>query len=325
MNTDTGHLERFSRQIVLPFIGTQGQEKLLNSHIVVVGCGGLGCPLLLYLASSGVGKITIIDNDTVSASNLHRQILFNHHDIGCFKAVVAAEKLMQMHPHTTITPITQRLDTKLANALCQNVDLVIDGTDSFLSKYILSAICPVFLTASVVGVQGYIAGFSSDVRYHDIFPTIPDNAPNCSQTGVLPSVAGLIGSFLATEAIKIILNHSQTIIDKMIHINLDTLRFSTIKLNKDLNTSDIIIPVFEYMALEHITTQTLIDVREPHELQDNPLPKSAVSMPLSSLNIDDLIGIKNPVFKCQTGRRAERVALKLGLLSKDKRTIGIIF
>ena len=128
------NFDKFSRQMILPFIGDVGQKTLMNSHIVVVGCGGLGCPLLLYLAASGVGTITIIDNDTVSLSNLHRQILFNHHDIGQFKSVVAAKKIMDMHPDTKIIPIIKRLDTKIAQEFCIDADLVIDGTDSFLSK-----------------------------------------------------------------------------------------------------------------------------------------------------------------------------------------------
>jgi adenylyltransferase/sulfurtransferase len=230
-HTDSHNFEKFSRQMMLPFIGEAGQEKLRNSHIVVVGCGGLGCPLLLYLAASGVGTITIIDNDTVSVSNLHRQILFSHHDIGQFKSVIAAKKLSLMHPDTHIIPITKRLDTKLAQELCVNADLVIDGTDSFLSKYILSEICPVLLTASVVGMTGYIAGFTQKVQYRTIFPTIPDNAPNCSQAGVLGSVAGLIGCFLATEALKIILGHPNNIIHKMITLDLNALRFESVKFN----------------------------------------------------------------------------------------------
>jgi adenylyltransferase/sulfurtransferase len=324
MINDNLNFEKFSRQMMLPFIGTQGQEKLRNSHIVVVGCGGLGCPLLLYLAASGVGTITIIDNDTVSTSNLHRQILFNHHDIGQSKSMIAAQKIMSMHPDTKIIPVIKRLDTSLAHNVCITADLVIDSTDSFISKYILSDICGTLLMASVVGIKGYVAGFTKDIPYRDIFPTIPNNAPNCSQTGVLGSVAGLIGTVLATEAIKIILNHENHIMGKMIHIDMNKLRFNTVKLHSDCDKKDFKLPMFEYITAQEIVNGTVIDVRETDELIDNPLIENSVSMPLSTLNMNDLMMIKNPIFKCHTGRRAERVALRLGLLTQTMPKIGIM-
>jgi sulfur-carrier protein adenylyltransferase/sulfurtransferase len=316
--------EKFSRQMMLLFIEDVGQKKLQNSHIVVVGCGGLGCPLLLYLAASGVGTLTIIDNDTVSISNLHRQILFSHHDIGTYKAVTAAQKLSFMHPDTHIIPVTKRLDTQLALELCSNVDLVIDGTDSFLSKYILSEICPTLLTASVVGMTGYVAGFTKNIPYRAIFPTIPDNAPNCSQTGVLGSVAGMIGTFLATEAIKIIVNHEKTIINQLITLDLNSLHFSKTKLSSHSSNLYHKLPDFEFITLESDYDGTLIDVREVHELVNAPLVKNALSIPLSQLNIDDILAIQKPIFKCHTGRRAERIALKVGLLSDRIKNIKIM-
>ncbi len=319
--------EKFSRQMMLPFIGDVGQKKLQNSHIVVVGCGGLGCPLLLYLAASGVGTLTIIDNDTVSISNLHRQILFSSHDVGTYKAITAAQKLSVMHPDTHIIPVTKRLDTKLALELCGNADLVIDGTDSFLSKYILSEICPILLTASVVGMTGYIAGFTHEIPYRNIFPTIPDNAPNCSQTGVLGSVAGMIGTFLATEAIKIIVNHKKTIINHLLTLDLHNLHFSKTKLFSHSTDSYHKLPRFEFINFESQESQydgTLIDVREVHELIDAPLMQNALSIPLSQLNIDDILTIQKPIFKCHTGRRAERIALKVGLLSDAIKNIKIM-
>jgi adenylyltransferase/sulfurtransferase len=316
--------EKFSRQMMLPFIGETGQKKLQNSHIVVVGCGGLGCPLLLYLAASGVGTLTIIDNDTVSISNLHRQILFSHHDIGTYKAITAAKKLSFMHPDTHIIPVTKRLDTPITKALCINADLVIDGTDSFLSKYILSSICPVVLTASVVGMTGYIAGFTQDAPYRTIFPTVPETAPNCSQTGVLGSVAGMMGTFLATEAIKIILNHEKTLINQLMNLDLYNLHFSKIKLPLNGQHSYQKLPDFEFITLGSQYDGTLIDVREPHELIDAPLIKNSLSKPLSQLNIDEILAIQKPIFKCHTGRRAERIALKIGLLTNTIDTIKIM-
>ncbi|MFT6083413.1 MAG: molybdopterin/thiamine biosynthesis adenylyltransferase [Alphaproteobacteria bacterium] len=307
------NIEKFSRQIMLPTIGNQGQEKLSKSHIVVVGCGGLGCPTLLYLAASGIGKITLIDNDTISTSNLHRQILFSAHDVGYYKAEIAAQKLAILHPDTTITPIIKRLDTQLAKQYCRDADLVIDGTDSFLSKYILGDITHKLLVASVVGMRGYIAGFTNKMPYRGFFPNVPDNAPNCSQTGVLGSVAGMIGCLVATEAIKIIINHHYTSINKVINIDLERLYFNVIKLPTHMQTSFNPLPCLEFITFDKLTSEIIIDIREPKELTGNPLIEGAQSMPLSRLNIDNLLSIPNFILKCHTGRRAEQLALKLAL------------
>lgn len=324
INMEYKNIEKFSRQMILPFIGSQGQNKLQQSHILVVGCGGLGCPLLLYLAASGIGKITLIDNDIICLSNLHRQILFSHHDIGKYKVDVAAEKLKFLHPDTHIIPIKKRLDTNLAQEISSDVDLVIDGTDSFLTKYILSEICPKFLVGAVTGMKGYCAGFTPKITYRDIFPTIPSEAPNCSKSGVLGSVAGTIGTFLATETIKILLNHKNTILNKMYYFDSDNINKGSIKLTENLNRFYRKLPSFEFVTDVLNVHGTLIDIRETHELTENPLTENSLSMPLSKLNIEDIIKIKLPILKCHTGSRAERLALKIALLTDEISCIKIL-
>lgn len=305
--------ERYIRQTTLPFVGDSGQEKLKNSHIIVVGCGGLGCPLLLYLAAAGIGKITIIDHDTVSLSNLHRQILFDDKDIGVFKAEIAAKKLMQSYPDTKITAVTQRLDTDLAHKICTHADLVIDGTDRFLSKYILSEICPKLLTASVAGISGYIAGFTPHIPYRTIFPSLPEQAPNCAENGVLGPFAGLMGNFLATEAIKLIVNHPNTILHTLIKIDSQNLHFSKSNFAMHQNNNNFKFPKINYIRLSDNLEGTLIDLREKDELANNPLIKNALSKPLSLLDLSEISKISNLILKCHSGRRAEKVALQLAL------------
>jgi hypothetical protein len=134
----------------------------------------------------------------------------------------------------------------------------------------------------------------------------------------------MIGTFLATEAIKIILNHQSSVMGKMIQINMDTLRFNHISFNQNTDNIECKLPIFEYVTADMLSNDIIIDVREPHELTQNPLIENSISMPLSTLNITDLLSLENPIFKCHTGRRAERIALKLGLLSDSIPRIRIM-
>jgi len=289
-----------------------------QSLCVVVGCGGLGCPLLLYLAASGVGKITIIDHDHVSLSNLHRQILFTAQDINQPKAVIAAKKLQQWHPDTKIIPIVKRLDTAIAQQHCTQADLVIDGTDSFLSKYILDEIVDKLLIASVVGMKGYIAGFNQKHAYRQLFPCVPQKIHNCAETGVLGAVAGMLGSFMAIEAIKILIEIPSSIVNHCVQIDMTKLYFNKIKLN--ITSVDMHFPDFVFISAKDITDEIVIDIRESHEIketEDKP-HFNYIHIPLSRLNIDQIIQNPNFILKCQTGRRAEKLALQIALSYTSK-------
>jgi len=204
--------ERYSRHFVLPNFGVQAQEKLKQASVLVVGAGGLGSPVLQYLTAAGVGTIGIADFDTVSLSNLQRQVLFNTQSIGNNKALTATEGLKLLNPNVQFKAHTKKLTSTNALDIINDYDLVIDGTDNFPTRYLINDACVIankpLVYGSIHGFEGQCAVFNykGGVNYRDIHPTPPDpsSVPNCAEGGVLGALAGIIGSMMAVEAIKIL-------------------------------------------------------------------------------------------------------------------------
>lgn len=226
--------EKYSRQISVPGFGLQGQEKLKNSSVFITGAGGLGCPALLYLASCGVGSITIADHDTIALSNLPRQILFGHNDIGKSKAIVAAEKIQQLHPDTNCVAIAQQITAENIDALIANHDVILDCTDNFETRYLLNDAClkadKVLVSASLYRFQAqvYIINLPmSDGKrsadYRKLFPhaNLSNAQVDCNAAGVIGSLAGMAGTIQATEAIKIISGSGEVLANKILFINAE--------------------------------------------------------------------------------------------------------
>lgn len=314
--------EKYSRQISLPEIGLHGQKKISDAACIVVGAGGLGCPILLYLAAAGIGKITIIDDDIVSLSNLHRQILFSNSDIGKFKAEIAAQRLSRIHPECDLKAVTKRLDTELAYNVAKNADIIIDGTDSFLSKYILSDVTShldiPFLMGAVTGFSGYIAAFHKGATYRDIFPVPPHTAPTCNETGILGAMAGQIASMMALETLKIITNFKDRLIGKMQRVNNLEYHHHITDFSSFPEQEKQPLDKIAFIGQDALKDYDLIDIREENELEAIALLKDAHHMALSEFsgNMDMFSAFKKPVFICHSGRRAERLAL-LCALSQD--------
>ena len=203
-------LDRYARHLVLREIGGPGQMRLHQARVLVVGAGGLGAPVCLYLASAGVGQITLADDDTVSLSNLQRQVIFRMDQIGQPKAEAAAAALAQLNPHVKVTPLLRRIGPD-DTALIAEHDLVIDGTDSFASRTDVNRAC---VAAGVPLLAGAIAQWEGQVTLYDparggpclhcLFPTAPalGTVPSCAEAGVVGALPGVIGSVLALEAIK---------------------------------------------------------------------------------------------------------------------------
>ena len=322
--------EKYVRQISLPQIGAAGQKKISDAHCVVVGAGGLGCPLLLYLAAAGIGKITIIDNDTVSLSNLHRQILFSQSDIGQSKTEIAAMRLKRIHPNATIIAVKKRLDTKIAEKYVPDADIVIDGTDSFLSKYILSDITEYhhipFLMGAVAGFSGYMAAFHGGATYRDIFPDPPETAPSCNETGIIGAMAGQIACMMGLETIKIIVDFENTLINKLCRLSSLDYQHKIIDFSSQLPQIRTKLKPISFISEHEIHHYTLIDIREAEELKEKPLLSNAYHVPLSSIktNLTILNTYKNIALMCHSGRRAERLALLLSLTDQTQHSaIGI--
>jgi len=210
----SGEKRKYIKQIMVPEIGLSGQEKIKNAKVAIIGCGGLGCPTLLYLASAGIGTIGIIDFDTVSITNLHRQVLFGNSDVGNKKTQIAKQKINSLHPEINIIIHDVMLDEKNAEEILGDYDIVIDGCDNFTTRYITNDACVKLnkpsVYGSILGFEGQVAvfNFNGSKNLRDIFPEPPNanDVPDCSENGVLATIPGIIGTMMANECIKVILD-----------------------------------------------------------------------------------------------------------------------
>ena len=221
---------RYIRQIQLSEIGVEGQEKLNRSRVLVVGAGGLGCPVLLYLANSGVGILGICDSDFIEESNLARQILYSISDIGKNKAKCAAKKIKKLNPSIQINIHPYSLNHKNAFEIIENYDIIVDGTDNFSARYLISDSCILKNKPMVYGglfkFEGQVSVFNYNggPSYRCLFPNPPkiNEVPNCNETGILNVTPGIIGMYQATEVLKIILDIGTTLNGKLLMLNLLT-------------------------------------------------------------------------------------------------------
>ena len=206
MTFSEDEIERYARHLVLADVGGPGQQRLKAARVLIVGMGGVGGPAALYLAAAGVGTLGLVDDDTVSLSNLQRQIQFETADIGRPKVEVAARRLTALNPHVEVRTFAERLSTATASARVARWDLVIDGTDDFDTRMAVNAAC---VAAGIPMVSGALGAWSGQVGvfegrpcYRCLVPDIPPDAETCARVGVVGALAGLIGSLAALEAIK---------------------------------------------------------------------------------------------------------------------------
>lgn len=234
---------RYSKQIILEDIGIEGQQKLLDSKILVVGAGGLGSPVLYYLVASGVGTIGIADFDTVGLSNLQRQILHFTEDIGKKKLDSAEEKLNRLNPDVKIIKHTFRLEAENIEDVIREYDVVVDCSDNFRARYLVSDCCyflkKPLVEGAVVRFVGTLMTIIPDVSpcYRCIMPMPPEDGtiPSCADEGVLGAVAGVIGTMQALEAIKIIIGIGETLSGRLMYINGLTMEFDETILHRSEN------------------------------------------------------------------------------------------
>lgn len=223
--------ERYHRQISLKELGEQGQQKLKDARVLVVGAGGLGCPALLYLAGAGVGKLGIVDFDLVSLSNLHRQILFSVNDIGLSKALRAGDILEQINPDIEIIVFNEKLGNSNTLEILSDFDIILDGTDNFASRYLINDACVLLNKTLVYGAisrfEGQVSVFNSPlsvdkaVNYRDLFPEAPSDGEvlNCEEAGVIGVLPGIIGTMMANETIKLITGIGEALINRLLTYN----------------------------------------------------------------------------------------------------------
>lgn len=245
-------IERYKRHLVLKELGGQGQQKLKAARVLVVGAGGLGAPVSMYLAAAGVGTLGLIDDDVVSISNLQRQILYKTGDIGRAKVERASDTLTAMNPHVSIEPIGERLTSDNAMQVISNYDLVVDGSDNFPTRYLVSDACYLAGKTLVYGAvgpfDGYVTTFKPHIKnadgtpypsYRCLFPEAPPvgTVANCSEVGVLGAVVGVIGTLQATEAIKEITGFGETLAGKLLIYDAKETRFESVHIAWDPNNA----------------------------------------------------------------------------------------
>lgn len=237
-------LERYSRHIILPEIGGAGQQTLKKARVLVIGAGGLGSPLLLYLAAAGIGAIGIVDDDTVSLSNLQRQVLHGTEDIGRKKTESAAVSIAALNPHVRVIEHTQRLTPANADSLIGAYDIVADGSDNFDTRFLVNDTCyrlkKTLVTAAILRFDGQLSTFKAHRGephpcYRCVFPEPPPpgSVPACSEAGVLGALGGVMGSLQALEVVKELLELGDSLSGRL--LLYDALRgdIRTVKLRRD--------------------------------------------------------------------------------------------
>ena len=204
---------RYNRQTILPEIGDEGQSKLKNAKVLVIGAGGLGCPILQYIATAGVGTIGIVDFDKIEIHNLHRQILYTENEIGNSKAVTAKSVLEKLNPLISVIVFEEKLTIDNALKIIQEFDIIVDGCDNFTTRYLVNDTCVALgkplVYGSILGFEGQLAVFNhqGSKNLRDLFPEPPNpnDVPNCSLNGVLGTLPGMIGTMMAHETLKLII------------------------------------------------------------------------------------------------------------------------
>jgi adenylyltransferase/sulfurtransferase len=240
---DASELERYARHIVLHEIGGPGQQRLKAARVLVIGAGGLGAPLLMYLAAAGVGTLGVIDDDTVSLSNLQRQVIFGTADVGAPKAARAAEAVARLNPHVQVEPHVARLTAGNALDLIGRYDLVADGSDNFATRYLAADACYFAQKPLVTAALGVFDASLTTLRAHEkradgtpnptyrcLFPEPPPpgSIPTCAEAGVLGALAGVVGSLMALEVVREIVGFGEGLVGRLLMIDARAMRFETL-------------------------------------------------------------------------------------------------
>ena len=270
---------RYARHLILPQFGREGQELLKKSRVLVVGAGGLGAPVLQYLTAAGTGTIGVVDFDVVDESNLQRQVLFSHSDLGKRKASSAIAKLSTQNPHVSFVEHNMKLDSSNAMEVIRNYDLVVDGTDNFPSRYLINDACVLldrpFIYGSIFQYEGQVSVFNFDggPNYRDLFPTPPPPGmvPSCAEGGVLGVLPGIIGSVQALEAIKLLCGMGDLLSGRLFLFDALSFTTRTVRIRKDPDNP---------LSGSHPTITELIDYEE--------FCSGPVSQKLKTLSVEQL-------------------------------------
>ena len=241
-------LERYARHIVLHEVGGPGQHALKEASVLVVGAGGLGAPALMYLAAAGVGQLGVVDDDVVSLSNLQRQIIHATPEIGRRKVDTAAERIHALNPHVRFAAHATRMNADNAMDLIGGYDLVLDGSDNFETRYLVSDACYLAARPLITASLGTFDGSLTTIRAHErndngefnptyrcLFPEPPPpgTVPTCAEAGILGALAGVLGSMMALEAIREIVGFGEGLVGRLLMVDARTMRFETLRYTRD--------------------------------------------------------------------------------------------
>lgn len=328
---------RYQRQLSLPGITPAHQKKLKATHLVMVGAGGLGAPALPYLAAAGIGKITIIDHDTVDTTNLHRQTIYKDAQSGQSKAALAAAYLKELNPDITVEFVTHKLENKDFPAC----DIILDGSDNFKTKTLLNEISiettTPLISASVNQFEGQIGVFSGGHRgapcYHCLFHQLPDNARNCNEAGILGTSAGITGLYQAHMTLIYLLGIGNLGLGSVLTLDLMTMRMRLLKLPKDASCpvcsnmkhqplpKENVMTEIKLVARSELANQDhiIVDVREDYELEADPID-NVLHIPLGQLPMrtNELPQDKVLAFVCASNIRSRKAAEYFAALGYDK-------
>ncbi|WP_316752310.1 HesA/MoeB/ThiF family protein [Pedobacter gandavensis] len=342
-------LNRYNRQILLEELGIAGQKKLQNASVLIVGAGGLGCPLLFYLAGAGIGEIGVVDGDAVAESNLHRQILFQQQDIGLNKALTAVERLKCLNPSVKLQAYPFYISEENAADLMNSYDLVIDGSDNFPTRYLVNDGCvslgKTLVFGSIFRFEGQVSVFNyqGGPNYRSCYPEPPLNSdsPNCGDSGVIGPLPGIIGSIMANEVIKVICGFGDCLSGKLLifnALNNDMQLFNIQPENlgvkpesedhtvagkqaqggnpTEISDAKKTVPYQEVFQKELLDWEEnkvpfcLIDVREAHEFEAHNIGGIHISLYDLEEKIEDLPFQHRLVFCCTSGGKS-RMATKI--------------
>jgi len=339
-------LARYSRHITIPEFNIEGQKKLKAAKVLVVGSGGLGSPLLLYLTAAGVGEIGIVDFDVVDDSNLQRQVLFTVDDVGKSKAETAKERLQKLNPHVKFKVYNNAFTKENALEIIQHYDVVADGTDNFPTRYLVNDACvltgKVNVYASIFRFEGQVSVFNylnedgtRGPNYRDIFPEPPPPGmvPSCAEGGVLGVLPGIIGSMQANEVIKVVTGVGEPLSGRLFLFDAASFTTRILKIRKNSETKitelinyDEFCGVGEFAKIQPIKEITvedfekmksgnedfqLIDVRQPYEYEIANLGGELIPLATISQNISKINKDKKVIVHCRSGQRSADVILEL--------------
>lgn len=343
----TNEKKQYDRHLILEEIGTKGQEKLKKAKILVIGAGGLGCPILQYLAAAGVGTLGIVDNDVVSQSNLQRQVLYTHEDIGKSKAKTAANKLSKLNPYITFEVHQEMLSTHNAIYLFNQYDIIVDGSDNFPTRYLTNDAAIITNKPLVFGAifkfEGQVSVFNykNGPTYRCLYPTPPKpgDMPNCSEIGVLGVLPGIIGSLQANEVIKIILGLGTVLSGKLLSYNTLTHQQLLLQFSKTAEAQikslaenyalfcEITTDNFTTISLKKLSANkakyNLLDVREDWERATYHIGGQHIPLAQIPKRFKEINSSKPLVVYCKAGTRSKKAITLLQQLHFQQQLIQL--